>query len=399
MQLGAMQNRAAKQCARAFARAARLRWLRVAGSSSPAAAAGPRTIDRMSSSVDVGIASDNVANFNGSGPGSSAATNSTEDTATVVRHLQSPGRVGCCTACSAAAPRQLPAARRTHAAYAARSQGKHLSSTLINITPERVAEYIARTGDDHPWYTSDSPFGGSVAPAHLFPSHSSGGGWFLPNMHGNLHARQEWEFYGPMRVGTQVLATRTIVDRYTKRGRIYVVCEVNMTDAKTGQLLSRNRHHQSFLEDQSDEAIEAWQNGTSAARIAAMAGESAEKGGQVISKERTRMPAPNEVGEVLETFGPVSRDATLEFTERFAGTKAGETFGNGHLDPKEAEDMGKKPHSPNAFCSSAYTSSASAKLLVRARVGIEINLWLCSPTQVSPESWLWACYRSASYQN
>jgi hypothetical protein len=60
-------------------------WLRVAGSSSPAAAAGPRTIDRMSSSVDVGIASDNVANFNGSGPGSSAATNSTEDTATVVR--------------------------------------------------------------------------------------------------------------------------------------------------------------------------------------------------------------------------------------------------------------------------------------------------------------------------
>ena len=211
-------------------------------------------------------------------------------------------------------------------------------------------------------------------------------------MHGNLHARQEWEFYGPMRVGTQVLATRTIVDRYTKRGRIYVVCEVNMTDAKTGQLLSRNRHHQSFLDDQSDEAIEAWQNGTSAARIAAMAGESAEKGGQVISKERARMPAPNEVGEVLETFGPVSREATLEFTERFAGTKAGETFGNGHLDPQEAEDMGK----PHALGPAVLHST---KLLVRASVGIEINSWLCFRTQVSPESWLWAYYRSASYQS
>ena len=222
--------------------------------------------------------------------------------------------------------------------------GKHLSSTLIDISPARVQEYIERTGDNHPWYTGDSPFGGPVAPAHLFPSHSSGGGWFLPNMHGNLHARQEWEYYGPMMVGSEVLATRTVVDRYNKRGRVYMVCEVSFSDSKTGQLLARNRHHQSFLEDQSEEAIQAWQDGTSAERIAAMEEDKPEGkgdgGGQVISKERARMPAPNEVGDVVETFGPVSREATLEFTERFAGTKAGESFGNGHLDMKEAEDMG-----------------------------------------------------------
>ena len=90
--------------------------------------------------VEVLVAAED--NFNGNGRGSGGATDATVDTAFV---------------------------------------GKHLSSTKIIVTEGRIDEYIERTGDNHPWYTGESAFGGPVAPAHLFPSHSSGGGWFLPN--------------------------------------------------------------------------------------------------------------------------------------------------------------------------------------------------------------------------
>jgi hypothetical protein len=102
--------------------------------------------------------------------------------------------------------------------------------------------YINRTDDSNGWYHGGSPFenGRACAPATLFPAHTSiSSGWFMPNMHGNRHARQEWNFFAPMLVGDQVLATRTIaVDRYEKRGRLYIVCEqASYSHASSGQLL------------------------------------------------------------------------------------------------------------------------------------------------------------------
>jgi acyl dehydratase len=208
--------------------------------------------------------------------------------------------------------------------------GTFLGSTLIDISSSRVKEYIERTGDKFSWYSGGSPFEGrACAPATLFPSHSSiDSAWFLPNMHGNLHARQEWQFFAPMLVGDQVLATRTIVDRYEKRGRIYLVCEASFSEASSGQLLARQRQHQSFVSDQSSEAIAAWKKGTSSKRT-----------GKVINKSRPLIPHPDTTDHV-EKFGPVRRTASKELCERFAGHQAGETFGNGHLDSKEATGMG-----------------------------------------------------------
>ena len=120
----------------------------------------------------------------------------------------------------------------------------------------------------------------------------------MPNMHGNLHAKQEWELFAPVLVGQTVLASRTFRDRYEKRGRIYTVCEVLFTDPDSGRLYAKQRHHQSFVADQSPEAVEAWNAGTSV-----------KSAGKVIEKERERMPNPGEVGEVVETFGPVTHEA------------------------------------------------------------------------------------------
>jgi acyl dehydratase len=138
--------------------------------------------------------------------------------------------------------------------YVGRDQGGH----EYEITPALVARHTAGTGDDHPWYGADSPVGGPLAPALLFHSEVySDLGWYLPNLFGNLHARQEWEIFHPMRIGERVWTRATVVQRYRKRNRDYVVNEVVITDA-SGRWLQRSRTHQSFLvtDDRSGYAVD-----------------------------------------------------------------------------------------------------------------------------------------------
>jgi MaoC dehydratase-like protein len=79
--------------------------------------------------------------------------------------------------------------------------------------------------------------------------------WYLPNLIGNLHARQEWELFRTLRVGQTLRSRTTVVERYRKRNRDYVVAEVLLTDGD-GRWLQRSRTHQSFLaEDPTDELV------------------------------------------------------------------------------------------------------------------------------------------------
>ncbi len=122
------------------------------------------------------------------------------------------------------------------------------AASNITITPELVATYVAGTGDDNPWYRGDSPLGGPVAPALILHSavYKPATDWYLPKIYGNLHARQEWENFAPVMVGDTLRARRMIVERYLKRDREYVVCEVIVTNS-AGLIVSRSRTHQSFV--------------------------------------------------------------------------------------------------------------------------------------------------------
>lgn len=127
--------------------------------------------------------------------------------------------------------------------------GKDVSGREARVTPEVVQHYESGTGDAHPWYRDGSSFGGAVAPALLFHSEVYRTlNWYLPNLIGNLHAKQEWEFFHPMMIGEVVRTRSTVVERYRKRNRDYVVNEVLITDAG-GRWLQRSRTHQSFLSD------------------------------------------------------------------------------------------------------------------------------------------------------
>lgn len=125
--------------------------------------------------------------------------------------------------------------------------GRDMGGREVTLSPRLIERYAAGTGDNHPWYSAASPFDGPIAPALLLHSEVYRDlGWYLPDgVIGNLHAKQEWELFAPMPSGSAVRTRSTIVDRYRKRQRDYVVNEVLITDVD-GRWLQRSRTHQSF---------------------------------------------------------------------------------------------------------------------------------------------------------
>src|SRR5256885_899189 len=120
------------------------------------------------------------------------------------------------------------------------------------ISSQMVQEYADAVQDHHPWYFSSSPFGAPVAPglirhSEMFVDRR----WYLPNIYGNLHAKQEWEFFAPIMVGERLTAHSVVTERYLKRGRDYVVNEILLLGAD-GRVCVRSRTYQSLLLDNPD---------------------------------------------------------------------------------------------------------------------------------------------------
>jgi acyl dehydratase len=131
--------------------------------------------------------------------------------------------------------------------------GKDLGGRTVTIGEADVRRHEEGTGGE---CASVALAGGTTAPALLFHSEVYRSlAWYLPNIFGNLHARQEWEIFAPLLVGATVRTRSTVVERYRKRNRDYIVNEVLVTDTD-GRWLQRSRTHQSFLvEDANREVV------------------------------------------------------------------------------------------------------------------------------------------------
>jgi len=134
--------------------------------------------------------------------------------------------------------------------------------------------------------------------------------WYLANLIGNLHARQEWELFHAAPVGRAVTTRGFIRDRYSKRGRDYVVKETWVLD-DSGLLLCRGLTHQSFLAE--------------------------EVAGDVVSKDREkRSDRRFDVGEHGgRRIGPLHRHVDEAMCMRFSGPTR-----NYHTDRQEARNLG-----------------------------------------------------------
>ncbi len=120
--------------------------------------------------------------------------------------------------------------------------GRHCGSNHYEVTPQVVAFYCDALDD-----RAALPEGAAPPLLHHSECYRHLGEWYLQNLFGNLHARQEWELFGALRLGSRIRSRSTIVARYSKRGRDYVVNETDLVDAEDGRLLVRGRTHQSFL--------------------------------------------------------------------------------------------------------------------------------------------------------
>jgi acyl dehydratase len=116
-------------------------------------------------------------------------------------------------------------------------------------------------------------------------------------------------------VGDRVSAVRTIVDRYVKRDREYVVNEVDVFSSE-GRLLNRGRTYQSFLVKKED--------GGSGAHVV-------DKGREKRDDRRFDLAE----GEVLERINGKPREITLEMCREFSGPQK-----NYHNDVEQARLLG-----------------------------------------------------------
>jgi len=174
--------------------------------------------------------------------------------------------------------------------------GRDAGGRTYTIDSATIATYARGTDDDTALYREPSFAAAPVAPALLFHSEVYKDlGWYLPNLIGNLHAAQEWQIFRPMLLGDVVRSRSTVVERYRKRNRDYIVNEVVFTDAE-GRWLQRSRTHQSFLIDEGAEGI-------------------------IVDKEREKRP--DRVFDVGagdgETLAPLAKTITLEMCQAFSG--------------------------------------------------------------------------------
>jgi len=191
--------------------------------------------------------------------------------------------------------------------------GRSFGGREVDITPELVSDYSEAVDDHHAWYSQDSPWGGPAAPALLLHSEVYRNlAWYLPRIYGNLHARQEWEFFQPAMVGDKITTQSVVIDRYIKRSREYIVNEVTCLSAD-GSMLNRGRTHQSFLLD-------------------------AAATGVVVDKDREKRADRRfevESAGAIEEFEGPAKEITLEMCQKFSGPVK-----NYHNDVEEARKLG-----------------------------------------------------------
>src|SRR6266566_10007700 len=95
----------------------------------------------------------------------------------------------------------------------------------VIITDHIVKSYVYAIDDYHPWYLSDSPLGGRIAPSTLLTRALLDLVYLeydAIRLRG-LHVREELELFGPVKVGQHVTLRGRATDKFLKRGEPFVV--------------------------------------------------------------------------------------------------------------------------------------------------------------------------------
>lgn len=194
------------------------------------------------------------------------------------------------------------------------SVGRHCGSNTYRIDESVVRFYQDALDDHHPLHDRFAP-----PLLHHSECYAFLGEWYLKNLFGNLHGQQDWELFAPIPIGSRVRTRSTIIDRYSRRGRDWVVNETDLMSDEpedVGRLLVRGRTYQSFLPPKDEhEAGDGFVVDESTAR-----------------KKEPRPPFPTATGPDL---APVTKVVDQRRCWMFSGP--GKTY---HTDREEAKKLG-----------------------------------------------------------
>ncbi len=124
--------------------------------------------------------------------------------------------------------------------YAVVVVGEEFMSDDFLIKPEDVETFAFAVDDHDPWYfddNADTPFAGKITHPVLLGNQAllmRHGKYIVP---AGLHAKMQYEFLAPLRIGMRVRTRGKVIDKYEKRGRHYMVTEFATRDEETGAVL------------------------------------------------------------------------------------------------------------------------------------------------------------------
>jgi len=116
------------------------------------------------------------------------------------------------------------------------------------VTPEDVEAYAFAVDDHHEWFFEGSPFGGPIAHPTILANQALALRHSKYIVRAGLHAKMEFEFLEPIRPGMRARSRGTVVDKYERRGKPYMVTEY-VTEAEDGTVLVRGRFTQMLFRD------------------------------------------------------------------------------------------------------------------------------------------------------
>ncbi len=133
--------------------------------------------------------------------------------------------------------------------YDAVRVGEEFMSDDFLIKPEDVETFAYAVDDHHPWYFEASPFGGTITHPVLLGNQAllmRHGKFIVP---AGLHAKMQFEFVEPLRVGMRVRSYGKVIDKFEKRGRHYMVTEFSTRNEETGAVHTRGQFTQMLFKD------------------------------------------------------------------------------------------------------------------------------------------------------
>ncbi|HSD31772.1 MAG TPA: hypothetical protein VLB49_07680 [Gemmatimonadales bacterium] len=108
------------------------------------------------------------------------------------------------------------------------------------VIPEDIEAHGFAVEDDHPWLVE------GVAPPTLMANQALHLRHSKYIVHAGLHARMEFTFLEPIRLGTRVRTRGKVIDKYERRGKPYMVTEY-VTEDDAGRVLVRGQFTQMII--------------------------------------------------------------------------------------------------------------------------------------------------------